>query len=178
MIPNRPLDLAWNIPNVFEMLLLLWFPDRPIYESIWWFPKIGLPPNHPVYFRIFPSPSSSWVPHENGHPHMENPSWWHDFRIFHSKSSSWGTMAGARTVILRPVDPSLPWARGVQDFWSSSIFFRLKVAGFGGLEPCGSMEFGLTFHLVMIPIDELSMIFQRGRVQHVQPPTRWGFHAM
>ena len=39
--------------------------------SIWGFPKIGLPPNHPFLDGIFPyKPSSYWGTPINGNPHM------------------------------------------------------------------------------------------------------------
>ena len=39
-------------------------------HNIWWFPEIGVPPNHPLQWDCPYKPSISGYPHDYGNPHL------------------------------------------------------------------------------------------------------------
>ena len=77
----KPQDSHW--PTSTMEISRVWRWVKTFYCHIWWFPEMGVPPNHPFLDGIFPyKPTSYWgYPHGYGNPPylettiQKNPLW-------------------------------------------------------------------------------------------------------
>ena len=61
---------------------------EPPHVTIWRFPEIGVPPNHPVIDRIFPDkPSILGIPHDYGNPFFVQVG--SECQVAHERGDTW-----------------------------------------------------------------------------------------